>query len=147
MVAFLLEHGPSRVKDIAVGVRARRDVVADLLTQEPFTQVERPEGAHPHSVYHSVSLRVPRITEGSRGWLLLSILQDGAWHGRDEIFEAAGRSFLTNNAAAELRRAGHAVEYSARHGYRLVSLAAPEGVEAALPPSGAASETRVAVVA
>lgn len=133
--AWLLEHGPAQAKAIALGVRARKVEVAAVLAQDGFSQAERPAGAHPQSEWWIASRRVPRVTEGSRAGLLLAILQDSAWHSRADIFERTGRSFLTNNAASDLRGAGHVVEYEPRRGYRLVSLAAPEGRS-----SGAASE-------
>ncbi len=145
VAAFLDKQGPATVKAIASGVRARRDDVAAVLAQEGFSQAPRPEGAHPHSVWFLVSRRVPRITEGSRAGTLLGILRDGAWHTRADIFERAGRSFLTNNAASDLRAAGHDVRFDRKRGYRLVSLAAPEGTGSGLmqpSSSGAASETR-----
>lgn len=139
VTAFLAEHGPARAKEIAAGIRARLAEVMAVLDQDGFSQAERPAGAHPHSVYWVASRRFPQ----SRSGLLLSILQDGEWHTRAMIFERAGRSFLTNNAAAELRAAGHVIEYSAKAGYRLVSLEAPEGCPVAgltSAPSGASSE-------
>lgn len=119
VTAFLAAHGPATAPEIALGVRARRADVDALLAGGGFCQVDRPEGAHPYSVYFAASRRVPRVTERSRAGVLLSILRDGAWHSRDEILRLAGRTFLTNNAAAELRRADFDVRYSSSRGYRL----------------------------
>lgn len=141
--AWLLEHGPAQAKTIAVGVRARKAEVAAVLAQDGFSQAERPGGTHPQSEWWIASRRVPRVTEGSRAARLLSILSDGEWHSRGDILVRAGRSFLTNNAAAELRAAGHDVVYKPVRGYRLRvprSLAAPGGREPQPPTPGAASE-------
>jgi hypothetical protein len=145
--AFLVEHGASTVPQVASGVRARQAEVRAVVTQEGFSLADPPAGATPHGIYYVSSRLVPRIAEGSRAAVLLGILADGEWHGRAEILAEAGRAFLTNNAAAELRRAGHVVEFSAKSGYRLVSLAAPEVSPSPLSASGAASETRERVAA
>lgn len=44
----------------------------------------------------------------NRAQKMLEVLRDGQLHSRREIFERAG-FMLTNNAAAELRAAGHKV--------------------------------------
>lgn len=143
VTAFLSVHGAARAREIAAALRARLAKVMVVLAQEGFSQAERPVGAHPHSVYWVASRRFPQ----SRSGLLLSILQDGEWHAREAILARAGRSFLTNNAAYELRRAGYGVEYSAKAGYRLVSLAAPEAPLSTSPSGAASKPTRDLAVA
>lgn len=115
--AFLLEHGPARAKEVAFGIRARRDDVDAVLQGDGFLVVERPPGAAPLARYFDVSHRVPRGSGGkSRAAAMLDVLRDGKRHSRAEIFRLTGRFFLTNNAAAELRKAGHDVECASEHG-------------------------------
>jgi hypothetical protein len=112
---FLREHGPATASAVAMGIRARRDDVDAALTGARFCRVQRPEGASPRAVYFSLSPRVQYFRGGkSRAAAMLDVLRDGKRHDRDEIFRLAGRFFLTNNAAAELRKAG----YDVRSGYQ-----------------------------
>lgn len=121
VAGFLRERGPSTASTIALGVRARRADVDAVLAGDGFSRVTRPEGASPRPAYFGVSRLVPV----SRAALLLGVLADGGWHSREAILDAAGRSFLTNNAASELRRLGHVVWFG-RGGYRLVERASSE---------------------
>lgn len=47
----------------------------------------------------------------NRAARMYQVLQDGRAHSRAELFEHGG-FYLTNNAAAELRAQGHAVEHT-----------------------------------
>lgn len=104
---FLLEHGPARAKEVAFAIRARRDDVDAVLAGAGFLVTERPAGANSRARYFDVSHRVPGGRGGkSRADAMLAVLRDGRIHSRDEIFQLAGRFFLTNNAASELRSRG-----------------------------------------
>lgn len=123
---FLRVHGPSTANEIALGVRARRDDVDDVLAGEPFARVPAPDGCSPHAHYFSLSYLVPSPGSGkNRADLMLEVLSDGGVHSRQEIFERVG-FMLTNNAASELRDRGlnvvHRVERRI-HTYQLVASA------------------------
>lgn len=140
--AFLAVHGPATAPMIGIGIRAARGAVDAVLAQDGFSRSQRPEGAHPNSVYWVSSglvSRSERLTQ--RAARLLEVLADGEWHSRAEILGRANDLRLTNNAASELRRhvrPERTVVFE-RGGYRLVSLAAPEAPRSS-SPSGAASE-------
>lgn len=156
VVEFLKTHGASTANEIALGVRARRHDVEQVLAGDRFRLVERPDGAHHRSVYFNLSPSVPkRLGPKSRAQALLDVLEDGRRYRREDIFRITERFFLTNNAAAELRAAGYDVRHEQDgdvHIYWLASTASPAEPEvptlpvAALPPesespaSGSADE-------
>lgn len=120
IAAFLRASGPARAKEIAAAVRARRADVDAVLAGAGFAVAARPVGAYSRSRYFDVSRRVPRSdARGSRADLMLRALADGRPHTREEILQAAGRPFLTNNAAHELRKRGLDVRRDGR-AYQLV---------------------------
>jgi hypothetical protein len=108
VISFLRVHGPSTANEIAIGVRARRDDVDDVLAADTFLRVPPPSGCSPHAHYFGVSPLVPTRPAAvpCRADRMLNVLKDGRPHSRQEIFEAAGGFFLTNNAASELRKRG-----------------------------------------
>ena len=121
---FLRVHGPSTANEIALGVRARRDDVDDVLAGEPFARVPAPDGCSPHAHYFNLSPFVPSPgKDKNRADLMLEVLSDGGVHSRQEIFERVG-FMLTNNAASELRDRGlnivHRLERRI-HTYQLIS--------------------------
>lgn len=64
----------------------------------------------------------------NRASLMLAALEGNHWRSRLDIFEHAGRFFLTNNAASELRALGYDVEerrFQGNYEYRLLSPTAP----------------------
>lgn len=103
---FLRWNGPSTATQIAVGIRARRDDVDEVLKSDRFKRVPAPSGCSPKAAWFNLSYLVPSrpATVVSRADRMLSVLRDGRPHSRQEIFEATGSFFLTNNAASELRR-------------------------------------------
>jgi hypothetical protein len=119
---FLRKHGPTTSTEIALGVRARRDDVDEVLSSGRFRRAMPPGGSSPRAVYFDVSRRVLR-TDGSlrlRAQRMLDVLKDGMEHSRSELL-AAGVG-VTNNAASELRGAGYDVRYRRSGGesfYRL----------------------------
>jgi hypothetical protein len=124
--AFLVANGPATSPEIALAVRARRTDVDRALAEGPFTRAGRPDGTSGRGKYWNASqlVRVPRGGK-SREALMLDVLRDGRWHSRRDLWDAAGKFFLTNNAAAELRRKGHNVVYDrGRDAYRLAPAAA-----------------------
>lgn len=130
----LLAAGPKTASEIALGVRARRDDVDEVLAGGGFMRVAHPDGASPRGVYFGVSERVPRARSAAsrRADLLLDILCDGRRHSRHEIWSLTEEYFLTNNAASELRRRGHTVVYErADDSYRLIRMQEPTGGVAA----------------
>lgn len=68
---------------------------------------------------------------------LLSVLRDGREHSRQDVFDAVG-FMLTNNAAAELRAAGHSVTHRRKNGVDIYqwrpSLDAASATPQANPP-------------
>jgi len=108
---FLTAHGPSTAPEIAIGVRARRDEVDEVLAGDGYARVPAPAGGSPRAAYFISSQPVLSSRRGkkNRAALLLEVLSDGREHSRREIFEQAGGFFLINNAASELRRAGYDV--------------------------------------
>lgn len=62
----------------------------------------------------------------NRADLLLSVLQDGREHSREDIVGKVG-FFLTNNAASELRARGINVTHRVRDGLHVYSLSAATG--------------------
>lgn len=123
VVEHLTAHGPLTASALAIGVRARRDDVDEVLAGGGFTRVPHPEGASPRAVYFDVSEHVPRTRTmaSRRADLLLEILRDGRSHSRDEIWRLTEAFFLTNNAASELRRRGHQIVYErGTDSYRLI---------------------------
>lgn len=124
MAAFLDAHGPATVKQIALGVRARRADVAAVLAGDGFVRTGRPEGAHPSAVYYVASRRVP-ARRSRRAWRLFGLLADGLPHSRSDCRAVAGD--YPNNAAAELRRLGFDVRYDrGSDSYQLFSRAGSE---------------------
>ena len=120
-----IKCAPATANEIAIGVRARRDDVDEVLKSAPFTRVPPPDGCSPHAHYFSLSPFVPSPGKGkNRADLMLEVLKDGAVHSRQEIFERVG-FMLTNNAASELRDRGlnvvHRVERRI-HTYQLVAV-------------------------
>jgi hypothetical protein len=127
VAGFLLEHGPSTSSQIAAGVRARRNSVDEELLAGPFVVAPTPEGAN-HRARHWVGLPVAscRVPSGQgRAAAMLGVLRDGRKHSRVEIFKAAGRFFLTNNAASELRAKGYDVRHGRDGGLDVYWLASP----------------------
>lgn len=145
---FLRVHGATTATAIAVGVRARRDDVDEVLESETFTRVPAPDGCSPRAAYFNVSYLVPsRPTRlASRADRMLEVLQDRRPHSREEIFERVG-FMLTNNAASELRERGYDVEHRVErrvHIYQLVGLdeaAACEPSTASTPAQSAAASS------
>jgi hypothetical protein len=85
-----------------------------ILAGDGFRRVQRPPGqsrGSARATYFGVSRRVL-----SRAELMLRVLRDGKRHSREEILRAAGSFFMTNNAAAELRKQGYNIRH-AREGY------------------------------
>lgn len=124
--SFLRTHGASTANEIALGIRARRDDVDEVLKGDAFRRVPAPNGCSPRAAYFNLSYRVPARPAAvvSRADRMLSVLRDGRPHSRQEIFDAAGGFFLTNNAASELRRKGHTVTQRRERGivvYQLLS--------------------------
>lgn len=122
--SFLRAHGASTANEIALGIRARRDDVDEVLTSEAFKRVPAPDGCSPHAHYFNLSPFVRSPGKGkNRADLMLEVLSDGAVHSRQEIFESVG-FMLTNNAASELRDRGlnivHRVDRRI-HTYQLVA--------------------------
>lgn len=125
--AFLRDAGTSTANEIAFGVRARRADVDEVLTGDTFRRVPPPDGCSPRAAYFNLSYLVPaRPTNTvSRADRMLEVLRDGRPHSRQEIFEAAGGFFLTNNAASEIRKK-HGIDVAHRvergvHVYQLAS--------------------------
>lgn len=123
---FLRVHGTSTASAIALGVRARRDDVDDVLTGDAFRRVPTPVGCSPHAFYFNLSYLVPAPPTNTvnRAERMLEVLRDGRPHSRQEIFEAAGGFFLTNNAASELRKQGYEISQRRERGvyvYQLVT--------------------------
>lgn len=132
---FLRWNGPSTATQIAVGIRARRDDVDEVLKSDPFKRVSAPSGCSPKAAWFNLSYLVParptRVV--SRADRMLEVLQDGRPHSREEIFERVG-FMLTNNAASELREQGYEVEHRVErriHTYQLV-----DGLDEAPGPPG-----------
>jgi len=125
--SFLRTHGASTATEIALGIRARRDDVDDVLASDTFRRVPAPDGCSPRAAYFSLSYLVPvrEKAQIGRADRMLSVLQDGRAHSREEIFERVG-FFLTNNAASELRKRGYDISQRRERGiyiYQLVSQA------------------------
>lgn len=125
--SFLRVHGATTATAIAVGVRARRDDVDEVLKADTFGRVPAPDGCSPHAHYFNLSYLVPSRAPAtvSRADRMLSVLRDRRPHSRQEIFEATGSFFLTNNAASELRGKGFIVEQRRERGvvvYQLVGV-------------------------
>lgn len=130
--SFLRTHGPSTATAIAVGVRARRDDVDEVLNAETFRRVPAPDGCSPHAHYYNLSYLVPSAPAATVGRAdrMLEVLRDGRARSRQEIFEAAGGFFLTNNAASELRKRGYQIAQRKERGvyvYQLVGDTSDEG--------------------
>lgn len=146
---FLRAHGASTSNEIALGVRARRDDVDEVLAGDVFRRVAAPEGCSPRAVYFNVSYLVPRRPARvvARADRMLEVLRDGRPHSREEIFERVG-FMLTNNAASELRDKGYDVEHRVErriHIYQLVG-GLDEAAAALSPgePSAASDPTPLA---
>lgn len=109
--SFLRAHGAKTATEIAIGVRARRDDVDEVLASGTFRRVPAPDGCSPRAVYFSLSYLVPSRSARvvSRADRMFEVLRDGQPHSREEIFERVG-FMLTNNAAAELRERGYEIE-------------------------------------
>lgn len=119
---FLRAHGPATATAIAMGIRARRDDVDEILARDDFKRVPPPGGCSPRAAYWNVSYLVPLPTKGkNRADLMLEVLRDGGVHSRTEIFERVG-FMLTNNAAAELRARGYTVEHRVERGNHVYQL-------------------------
>ena len=124
---FLRATGASTVNTIAMGVQARRADIDEVLKADTFRRVPTPLGCSPRAAYFNLSYLVPSrpATVVSRADRMLSVLRDGRPHSRQEIFEATGSFFLTNNAASELRAKGLTVEQRRDRGvviYQLVGV-------------------------
>ena len=127
---FLRTNGASTANAVALGVCARRDDVDEVLKGETFKRVPAPFGCSPKATYFSLSYLVPaRPTRAaSRADRMLEVLRDGRPHSRQEIFEAAGGYFLTNNAASEIRKQhGLEVEHRVERGIHIYQLASTSG--------------------
>ncbi len=110
-IAAFLARGPATGAAIAMGIRVRRAVVDEALLAGPFVEAPAPEGANPRARHWQTAPISSQPVPGgkTRAAAMLSVLADGRKRSRDEIFEAAGRFFLTNNAASELRAKGYDV--------------------------------------
>jgi hypothetical protein len=133
VLEFVGRHGASTAPEIALALRARRADVDLVLAEGPFQVTETPEGKHGNAKYWiSSSVVLSRRGGKSRAARMLDVLRDGRWHSRTEIWTAAGGFFLTNNAAAELRREGRNIVYDKKQdAYRLeraVALRVPRPV-------------------
>lgn len=147
---FLRVHGASTSNEIALGVRARRDDVDEVLAGDAaFRRAAAPEGCSPRAAYFNVSYLVPQRPARvvSRADRMLEVLKDGRPHSREEIFERVG-FMLTNNAASELRARGVEVDHRVErriHVYQLVG-GLDEAAAALSPgePSAASDPTPLA---
>lgn len=108
---FLRKHGPTTAGEIAIGVRARRGDVDEVLASGRFRRAVKPDGGSPRAAYSDVSRRVLRA-DGSlplRAQKMLVVIRDGLEHRRSEILAAGVGN--PNNAASELRGAGYVVRH------------------------------------
>lgn len=130
---FLRVHGASTVSAIRMGVRARRADVDEVLTGSVFRRVPAPDGCSPRAAYFNLSYLVPArpATQENRADRMLHALRDGRVRSRQEIFEAAGGFFLTNNAASELRKRGYEIEQRRERGVYVYQLVGESGEDEA----------------
>lgn len=146
----MVAHGASTSAQIAAGVRARRSAVDEELLAGRFVEAPTPEGGNPRARYWIdpavTSQGVLPRPKGQRGRAaaMLAVLSDGRLHSREEIFAKAGRFFLTNNAASQLRALGHDVRMErvsgTVYGYRLAGRpAAPSALRVRQAPTKARS--------
>lgn len=143
---FLRVHGASTPTSIAVGVRARRDDVDEVLRGDAFRRVPAPDGCSPKASYFNLSYLVPArpATTVSRADRMLSVLRDGRARSRQEIFEEAGGFFLTNNAASELRKRGYNISQRRERGVYVYQLVGGLDEAAASSPSAASTPSQSA---
>lgn len=138
VASFLAGTGrPLTAREIASQLHVRHIDVLRTLTSDPrFQRLVPTPGRSPRAKGYTLAngngersgavvTRVP-----NRAALMLEALRDGDWHSRHDIFYRAGRFFLTNNAAAELRARGFEVEHRRHQGndeYRLNTAGAAVG--------------------
>jgi len=126
--SFLRVHGASTATEIALGIRARRDDVDEILAADTFKRVPAPDGCSPRAAYYILSYLVPvrDRAQVSRADRMLSVLSDRQPHSRQEIFEREG-FFLTNNAASELRKRGYEISQTRERGIYVYQLVGEPG--------------------